>query len=59
MGVPLMIVGATAGTLLPRAGPWMESVKRVFGVTLLAVAVWLIAPVIPIASSSRCCGLRC
>jgi thioredoxin:protein disulfide reductase len=49
MGVPLMIVGATAGTLLPKAGPWMESVKRVFGVTLLAVAVWLIAPVIPLA----------
>ncbi len=50
MGVPLMVVGATAGTLLPKAGPWMESVKRIFGVTLLAVAVWLITPVIPLVA---------
>jgi thiol:disulfide interchange protein DsbD len=47
MGVPLLAVGAAAGTLLPKAGAWMESVKRVFGVTMLAVAVNLVSPVIP------------
>ncbi|MEO5669896.1 MAG: protein-disulfide reductase DsbD, partial [Ramlibacter sp.] len=49
MGVPLLVVGATAGTLLPKAGAWMESVKRVFGVAMLAVAVYLVSPVIPAA----------
>ncbi len=47
MGLPLLLVGASAGALLPRAGAWMESVKRFFGVLLLAVAIWLITPVIP------------
>lgn len=47
MGVPLIIVGLSAGTLLPRAGAWMEGVKKTFGVLLLATAVWLISPVIP------------
>jgi len=40
MGVPLLVVGASAGTLLPKAGPWMETVKRFFGVVLLGVAMW-------------------
>lgn len=47
MGVPLLLLGASAGALLPKAGPWMESVKRFFGVLLLGVAIWLISPVIP------------
>ncbi|MGA9395514.1 MAG: protein-disulfide reductase DsbD, partial [Azonexus sp.] len=47
MGVPLLIVGLSAGTLLPRAGAWMEGVKKGFGVLLLATALWLISPVIP------------
>lgn len=49
MGVPLLAVGASAGTLLPRAGPWMESVKRFFGVILLGVAIYLVAPLVPLA----------
>lgn len=47
MGVPLLIVGLSAGTLLPKAGAWMEAVKKSFGVLLLATAVWLVSPVIP------------
>jgi len=47
MGVPLIVVGLSAGTLLPKAGAWMEAVKKGFGVLLLATAVWLISPVIP------------
>lgn len=49
MGVPLLLLGASAGAILPKAGPWMESVKRFFGVLLLAVAIWLISPVISAA----------
>jgi len=47
MGVPLLLVGASAGSLLPRAGSWMEHVKAVFGVLLLAVAVWMMERVLP------------
>jgi thiol:disulfide interchange protein DsbD len=47
MGVPLIVVGLSAGTLLPKTGAWMEAVKKGFGVLLLATAVWLISPVIP------------
>jgi thiol:disulfide interchange protein DsbD len=49
MGVPLLAVGLSAGTLLPKSGAWMEAVKKAFGVLLLATALWLIAPVIPTA----------
>lgn len=50
MGVPLLLVGLSAGTLLPRSGPWLEGVKKGFGVALLATAVWLVSPVIPPAA---------
>ena len=46
MGVPLLLLGASAGALLPKAGAWMESIKQFFGVLLLSVAIWLISPVI-------------
>ncbi len=47
MGVPLLLIGASAGSLLPKAGTWMNAVKAVFGVMLLAVAIWLMERVIP------------
>ncbi len=46
MSVPLLLVGVSAGSLLPRAGAWMERVKQVFGMMLLAVAITLVSPVI-------------
>ncbi|HNQ04318.1 MAG TPA: protein-disulfide reductase DsbD [Thiobacillaceae bacterium] len=46
MGVPLLALGLSAGALLPRAGAWMEAVKQFFGVTLLALAIWLISPLL-------------
>ncbi len=49
MGVPLLAVGLSAGTLLPKSGAWMEAVKKAFGVILLATALWIISPVIPVA----------
>ncbi|MBI1773547.1 MAG: protein-disulfide reductase DsbD [Burkholderiales bacterium] len=50
MSVPLLLVGISAGSLLPRAGMWMESIKRFFGVLMLAMALWMISPVIPVWS---------
>ncbi|MDQ4627363.1 protein-disulfide reductase DsbD [Janthinobacterium lividum] len=47
MSVPLLLVGVSAGTLLPRAGAWMDAVKRFFGVLQLGVAWWLVSPVLP------------
>ena len=49
MGVPLVLVGVSEGVLLPRAGQWMHAVRQFFGVLLLAVAIWIISPVIPAA----------
>lgn len=46
MGVPLLIVGASAGKLLPKAGGWMDSVKAGFGVMMLLLAVWMLDRVI-------------
>jgi len=46
MGVPLLAVGASAGTLLPKAGPWMETVNRFFGVVLLGVAIYVVSPLL-------------
>jgi len=48
MSVPLLLLGLSAGTLLPRAGRWMEHVKTFFGALLLGVALWLVSPVLPI-----------
>jgi thiol:disulfide interchange protein DsbD len=47
MGAPLLAVGASAGHLLPRAGAWMESVKKIFGVLMLAMAVWFVSRILP------------
>ena len=47
MGVPLLVVGLSAGTLLPKAGAWMQTIKSLFGVMLLGLAIWIISPVIP------------
>ena len=47
LGAPLVAVGTAGGSLLPKTGPWMEGVKKGFGVLLLATAVWLLTPVVP------------
>lgn len=47
MGVPLLIVGASAGSLLPRVGPWMDTMKQLFGVLFLSVAIYLLQPLLP------------
>ena len=47
MGIPLVIIGTSAGKLMPRAGVWMDTVKAVFGVSMLAVAIWMMERVLP------------
>ena len=47
MGVPLLIIGTTAGRYMPRPGGWMQSVTLFFGVMLLAVAVWMLSRILP------------
>ncbi|HET7133674.1 MAG TPA: protein-disulfide reductase DsbD, partial [Gammaproteobacteria bacterium] len=48
MGIPLMVVGVSEGALLPKAGAWMEGVRRFFGVLLLAVALYIASPILPV-----------
>jgi thiol:disulfide interchange protein DsbD len=57
MCVPLLLVGASAGTLLPRAGAWMEQVKHFFGLLLIAVAIYTVQPVLPALASMACWGV--
>lgn len=47
MGVPLLLIGASAGHVLPKAGPWMTAVRDFFGFLMLGLAIYLISPVIP------------
>jgi thioredoxin:protein disulfide reductase len=47
MGLPLLLVGASAGSLLPRAGAWMDTVKIIFGVMFIALAVYILNPILP------------
>ena len=46
MGVPLLLLGLSAGSLLPRVGAWMEGVKKLFGMLLLGVAIWMLSPML-------------
>jgi thiol:disulfide interchange protein DsbD len=47
MGMPLLVIGTSAGALLPRAGVWMDGIKKLFGVMMLAMAAWMLARVLP------------
>jgi len=47
VGVPLLVIGTTEGKFLPKTGVWMESIKHVFGVLMLGVAIWFMERVLP------------
>ena len=49
MGVPLLLIGASAGSLLPKTGDWMNGVRHFFGLVMLAMAIWLISPLLSMA----------
>jgi thioredoxin:protein disulfide reductase len=47
MGTPLLLVGASAGKLILKAGPWMEAVKSTFGFMMLGLAIWMMSRALP------------
>ena len=47
MGLPLLLVGVSAGKWLPKSGPWMEAIKKSFGFVMIAMAIWLLARITP------------
>lgn len=51
MGAPLLAIGTSAGKLLPKAGHWMDTIKAVFGVMMIAVAIWMLERIVPAAIS--------
>jgi thiol:disulfide interchange protein DsbD len=57
MGAPLIIIGTSAGKYLPRAGSWMDKVKAVFGVGMLAVAIILLERILPVEISMLLWGM--
>ncbi|MFN2382267.1 MAG: protein-disulfide reductase DsbD [Guyparkeria sp.] len=46
MGLPLIAVGTLGGKYMPKAGGWMDTVKAVFGVVLLGLAIWMLERVL-------------
>jgi len=57
MSVPLLLIGLSAGTLLPKAGPWMDGVKHLFGLALLGLALWTVQPLLGDALLQALLGL--
>ena len=57
MGTPLLLVGTSAGSLLPRTGTWMIRVKQGFGILMLGMAVWMLSRFMPAASIALMTGL--
>lgn len=51
MGIPLLVIGTSAGKWLPKTGHWMELIKKLFGVILLGVAIWMLSRILPGAVS--------
>ena len=49
MGIPLLLIGTSAGSLLPKTGAWMNAVRNLFGVLLIGVAIWLITPLVSVS----------
>lgn len=46
MGLPLILFGVSAGKFVPKAGAWMDSIKAVFGIGLLALAIWMLERIV-------------
>ncbi len=51
MGIPLLLIGMSAGQWLPKSGPWMKAVKEVFGLFMVAMAIWLLSRIISVAAT--------
>ena len=57
MSVPLLLLGVSSGRWLPKAGPWMFAIKRLFGIVMLGVAIWIVRPVLPSSVVLALCGM--
>jgi thiol:disulfide interchange protein DsbD len=51
MGIPLLFIGAGSGKYLPKPGIWMQRISNIFGVILLALAIWMLSRVVPVSVS--------
>lgn len=47
MGIPLLLIGTGAGKYMPRPGGWMDTVSHIFGVVMLAIAIWMLGRILP------------
>jgi thiol:disulfide interchange protein DsbD len=47
MGLPLLAIGVGAGKYMPKPGGWMETVTKIFGIVMLAIALWMLERIIP------------
>ena len=56
MGMPLLLLGASAGRWVPKAGAWMHSVKQMFGLSLLGVTLWVAQPILSASLTLRLWG---
>ncbi len=46
MGLPLLVIGMSAGKWLPKSGPWMKAIKELFGIFMVAMAIWLLSRIL-------------
>jgi len=57
MGAPLLLIGTSAGKFVPRAGTWMDAVKHVFGIIMIAMAIYMISRFIPTTATMLLFGV--
>ncbi|MBU0655322.1 MAG: protein-disulfide reductase DsbD [Gammaproteobacteria bacterium] len=57
MGIPLLMIGTSAGRLLPRAGAWMDTTKAIFGIMMLGLAIWMLDRIVPIEVTMALTGI--
>lgn len=57
MGIPLLLVGVSAGKWLPKSGPWMEAIKKIVGLLMMGMAIWLLSRIFSPSTITLLCGL--
>jgi thiol:disulfide interchange protein DsbD len=57
IGIPLLLIGMSAGHLLPRAGAWMDTVKAVFGIIMLGIAIYMLSRIVPLEVTMALTGI--
>lgn len=57
MGAPLLLIGTSAGKLVPKAGAWMDAIKHFFGIIMLAMAIYMVSRFIPTVAAMTLFGI--